>query len=37
LTTFGYGEKKPINDCIKNKCTKGQHDQNRRTEFLIAE
>ena len=37
MTTFGYGEKKPINDCTKNKCTKGQHDQNRRTEFLIAE
>jgi len=35
MTTLGYGEKKPINDCIENKCTKEQHDQNRRTEFLI--
>mgnify|MGYP001025515077 FL=1 len=37
MTSLGYGEKKPINDCIKNKCTKEQHDQNRRTEFLIIE
>ena len=37
ITTSGYGEKRPINDCIKNKCTKEQHDQNRRTEFLIIE
>ena len=37
MTALGYGEKKPIYDCIKNKCTKEQHDQNRRTEFLIAE
>ncbi|MEN8966592.1 MAG: OmpA family protein, partial [Polaribacter sp.] len=34
MTSLGYGEKKPINDCIE-KCTKEQHDQNRRTEFLI--
>jgi outer membrane protein OmpA-like peptidoglycan-associated protein len=37
MTALGYGEKRPINDCIKNKCTKEQHDQNRRTEFLIIE
>ena len=37
MTSLGYGEKKPINDCIENKCTKEQHDQNRRTEFLIIE
>ena len=37
MTALGYGEKRPINDCIKNKCTKEQHDQNRRTEFLIKQ
>jgi outer membrane protein OmpA-like peptidoglycan-associated protein len=37
MTALGYGEKKPIYDCIKNKCTKEQHDQNRRTEFLIKQ
>ncbi|WP_430929175.1 OmpA family protein [Polaribacter marinivivus] len=37
ITTFGYGEKQPINDCERNKCTKEQHDQNRRTEFLIKQ
>ena len=37
MKAIGYGEKRPINDCIKNKCTKEQHDQNRRTEFLIIE
>jgi outer membrane protein OmpA-like peptidoglycan-associated protein len=37
ITTIGYGEKQPINDCERNKCTKEQHDQNRRTEFLIKQ
>ena len=37
ITTFGYGEKQPINDCSTKKCTKEQHDQNRRTEFLIKQ
>ena len=37
MTALGYGEKRPINNCIKNKCTKEQHDQNRRTEFLIKQ
>jgi len=37
ITTFGYGEKQPIHDCATNKCTKEQHDQNRRTEFLIKQ
>jgi len=37
ITTFGYGEKQPINDCERNKCTKEQHNQNRRTEFLIKQ
>lgn len=37
ITTIGYGEKQPINDCERNKCTKEQHNQNRRTEFLIKQ
>jgi outer membrane protein OmpA-like peptidoglycan-associated protein len=37
ITTLGYGEKKPINDCKTKKCTKEQQDQNRRTEFLIKQ
>ena len=37
ITTLGYGEKRPINDCATKKCTKEQHDQNRRTEFLIKQ
>jgi len=37
ITTSGYGEKQPINDCERNKCTKEQHNQNRRTEFLIKQ
>ena len=37
ITTIGYGEKQPINDCERNNCTKEQHNQNRRTEFLIKQ
>ena len=37
ITTFGYGEKRPINDCATKKCTKEQHYKNRRTEFLIKQ
>lgn len=37
ITTLGYGEKRPINDCATKKCAKEQHDQNRRTEFLIKQ
>ena len=37
ITTSGYGEKRPINDCATKKCTKEQHNQNRRTEFLIKQ
>jgi len=37
ITTFGYGEKRPINDCTTKKCTKEQHYKNRRTEFLIKQ
>ena len=35
IITFGYGEKRPINDCATKKCTKEQHYKNRRTELLI--
>ena len=37
ITTSGYGEKRPINDCATKNCTKEQHDKNRRTEFLIKQ
>ena len=37
ITTFGYGEKRPINDCATKKCTKEQHYKNRRTAFLIKQ
>jgi outer membrane protein OmpA-like peptidoglycan-associated protein len=37
ITTSGYGEKRPINDCATKKCTKEQHYKNRRTEFLIKQ
>jgi len=37
ITTSGYGEKRPINDCAIKKCTKEQHYKNRRTEFLIKQ
>jgi len=32
----GYGESRPVNDCIDGvKCTESEHLQNRRTEFII--
>ena len=37
ITTSGYGEKRPINDCATKKCTKEQHYKNRRTTFLIKQ
>ncbi|MDB4205517.1 OmpA family protein [Polaribacter sp.] len=37
ITTSGYGEKRPVNDCTTKKCTKEQHYKNRRTEFLIKQ
>jgi len=38
MTTKGQGESNPINGCIANrKCTEKQHNQNRRTEFLIKQ
>ncbi|WP_299011989.1 OmpA family protein [uncultured Polaribacter sp.] len=36
MTTKGLGESTPMNDCIaKRKCTEQQHNQNRRTAFII--
>ena len=38
LNSYGFGEKKLVNDCKEaKKCTKTDHDQNRRTEFLIQQ
>jgi len=37
ITTSGYRENRPTNDCTTKKCTKKQHDKNRRTEFLIKQ
>jgi len=37
LNSFGFGERKPVNDCMAKKCTKREFDQNRRTEFLIRQ
>ena len=37
LNSFGFGERKPVNDCMAKKCTKQEFDQNRRTEFLIRQ
>jgi outer membrane protein OmpA-like peptidoglycan-associated protein len=36
MDVFGFGEKKPINDChLEKKCTNDDYEKNRRTEFLI--
>jgi outer membrane protein OmpA-like peptidoglycan-associated protein/tetratricopeptide (TPR) repeat protein len=36
IITRGFGELKPINNCVgTKKCSEKQHDQNRRTEFMI--
>jgi len=38
LASAGFGEKKTVNNCAATKkCTKTDHDQNRRTEFLIQQ
>ncbi|WP_103863720.1 OmpA family protein [Aquimarina sp. I32.4] len=37
LTGKGYGETKPVNDCVDNtNCTKEAHQLNRRSEFIIV-
>lgn len=36
IKPVGYGEKKPVNDCVNNvKCSEEQHQLNRRTEFKV--
>ncbi len=35
-SAIGYGESKPLNDCYKKKCTEEQHQQNRRSYFIIV-
>lgn len=38
LTSMGYGEAKPVNDCSNGiKCTEDQHSENRRLEFIVKE
>jgi outer membrane protein OmpA-like peptidoglycan-associated protein len=37
LTARGYGESRLVNHCANNvKCTEGEHQQNRRTEFKVT-
>src|SRR5690606_19602121 len=34
----GYGESKPVNDCVDGvECSELQHQENRRTEFIIIQ
>lgn len=36
IKPVGYGESKPVNQCVNNiKCTEEQHQRNRRTEFRV--
>ncbi len=36
LTSKGFGESQPVNKCIDGvECTEAQHQQNRRTEFIV--
>ncbi|MEO0734828.1 MAG: OmpA family protein, partial [Bacteroidota bacterium] len=37
LSAQGYGEGKPIADCICERCSEDQHQENRRTTFRILE
>lgn len=37
LSARGYGESSPANDCICNRCTEDEHQQNRRTTFRIIQ
>jgi outer membrane protein OmpA-like peptidoglycan-associated protein len=37
LTARGYGESRLVNHCANNvKCTEGEHQHNRRTEFKVT-
>ena len=35
ITSKGYGETIAVNDCKCSKCSKEEHQKNRRTEFII--
>lgn len=37
LQAKGYGEEKPLADCLCSRCTEDEHQQNRRTTFAIVE
>ena len=38
ITGKGYGESKPVNGCIDGvDCSEAEHQENRRTEFIIIE
>jgi hypothetical protein len=37
LVAKGYGESKPIIDCSSKKCTREDHQMNRRTEMKVIE
>ena len=37
ITTNGYGESKPMNECTNDvKCSEEEHAKNRRSEFVIT-
>jgi outer membrane protein OmpA-like peptidoglycan-associated protein len=36
LTAEGMGESNPVNDCA-NGCTEEQHEENRRSKFIVVE
>lgn len=37
LDALGYGENEPANDCLCNRCTEDEHQENRRTTFKIVQ
>ena len=37
LAALGYGENEPANDCLCNRCTEDEHQENRRTTFKIVQ
>ena len=37
LDALGYGENEPANDCLCNRCTEEEHQENRRTTFKIVQ
>jgi hypothetical protein len=36
IKPVGYGEGRPVNNCVNNiKCSENEHQRNRRTEFKV--